>query len=306
VLRRLQTDRPGTGAIMLSAFTAQGAETTLTCLELGAFDFVLKPFGSSLAENVERLRRELKPRLAAYARQRDVRRILGGAAPSPARGHVTPPSLPRPSEDRSAGRSSSAPAAREVVAIGISTGGPRALTELLPRLPGDLPVPVVIVQHMPPVFTKSLADDLDRRCRLRVYEAQQGQEVRAGEILIAPGGKQMKVCRESGRVVARLTDDPRENSCRPSVDYLFRSVASTYGGNTVAVLMTGMGSDGTAGARALKRCGALLVAQDEASCVVFGMPRALVEESLADVVAPLDRLAGEIVRLVEKGQPACV
>jgi two-component system chemotaxis response regulator CheB len=192
-----------------------------------------------------------------------------------------------------------------VVAIGISTGGPKALTEMMPRLSGTFPVPILIVQHMPPVFTKSLADDLSERCKFRVVEAFDGQFVRPGTALIAPGGKQMKVCRESDRVIVRITDDPPENSCRPSVDYLFRSVLSVYGAHTMGVIMTGMGNDGTAACRLIKQRGGTIVAQDEASCVVFGMPRELVEQGIADVVAPLDRIASEITQLVEKGRLAC-
>ena len=301
VLRRLRVSSPQTGVIMLSAFTAQGAETTVTCLELGAFDFVLKPSGPSIYENFEQLRRELKPRLLAYSRKRDLQAILGStAAPvARARSTATPDSFAGSvPERRTAIRAAATP---EVVAIGISTGGPKALTEMLPRLPADVPVPVLIVQHMPPVFTKSLADDLDGRCSLRVFEAQDGQEVRTGEILVAPGGKQMKVCRDGGQVLVRITNDPPENSCRPSVDYLLRSVAAVYGGSSLTVIMTGMGNDGSAGCRILKQRGGQIVAQDEASCVVFGMPRPLVEENLADVVVPLGRVASEIVRLVGCG-----
>jgi len=303
VLRRLPSTASETGAIMLSAFTAQGAQTTMTCLGLGAFDFVLKPSGQSMDENFDRLRRELKPRLAAYARKRELRAILAG--------HGTPPNHAEvlPTADTVDVRPSAmpprVPVVPEVVAIGISTGGPKALTEMLPRLPEALPVPVLIVQHMPPVFTQSLAEDLDRRCALNVREAQDGMDVQAGQILIAPGGKQMKVCREGGCVAARITDDPPENSCRPSVDYLFRSVAAVYGGKTLAVIMTGMGNDGSAGCRLIKRLGGAIAAQDEGSCVVFGMPRQPVEEGLADVVAPLDRLAAEIVRMVGGGRLVC-
>ena len=161
-------------------------------------------------------------------------------------------------------------------------------------------MPVLIVQHMPPIFTRSLADDLDRRCALRVCEAADGQPVVPGWILIAPGGKQMKVEQGDPSPIVRITDDPPENSCQPSVDYLFRSVADVYGRRAVGVLMTGMGNDGAAGCRLLHRRGAALLAQDEASCVVFGMPREPIEEGIAKAVS-LEDMAGEIVRLV--GQP---
>jgi two-component system chemotaxis response regulator CheB len=176
---------------------------------------------------------------------------------------------------------------------------------VLPQLPADLPVPVLIVQHMPPLFTRSLADDLNRRCPLDVCEAAEGQRVGPGHVLIAPGGKQMRVEARGDVRTVQITEDPPENSCRPSVDYLFRSVARTYGPNALAVIMTGMGNDGSAGCRLLKQQGALVMAQDQASCVVYGMPREPIEQGLADVVAPLDRIAGEIVRLVGKGAGRC-
>lgn len=301
VLRQLRSKGSPIGAIMLSAFTAQGAQTTVNCLELGAFDFVLKPNGTAFELNVEHLRRELRPRLAAFTRKRNLRAVLA-AGTAPARNSAP---QPRPAPPQVA-PARPFPAPRpEIVAIGISTGGPKALTEMLPRLPASFPVPIVIVQHMPPVFTKSLADDLNQRCQLRVYEAFDGQEVRAGQILIAPGGKQMKLFRDRDRVAVHITDDPPENSCKPSVDYLFRSVVAAYGPKSLAVIMTGMGNDGASGCRLLKARGGQVVAQDEASCVVFGMPRQPIEEGIVDVIAPLDRIASEIVQLVEKGKAAC-
>jgi two-component system chemotaxis response regulator CheB len=300
VLRRLKSVAPAVGAIMLSAFTAQGAQTTVTCLELGAFDFVLKPSAGTLEENVQRLRSELRPRLAAYARKRDVQTILGQTPARSTRGSQAPSPVSRSfgSPDMPAPRGGPVP---EVVAIGISTGGPKALSEMLPRLPADFPVPIVIVQHMPPVFTKSLADDLNRRCPLRVREAEDRQVLGVGDVLFAPGGTQMKVRRDGECVRVAITDDPPENSCKPAADYLFRSVVQAYGGSTLGVIMTGMGSDGTAGCRLIKQAGGRLIAQDAASCVVYGMPRGPIEEGLADVVAPLDRIASEMVRALKQG-----
>ncbi|MEN6497970.1 MAG: CheB methylesterase domain-containing protein [Thermoguttaceae bacterium] len=184
-----------------------------------------------------------------------------------------------------------------VVALGVSTGGPQALKRVLPKLPEDLPVPVLVVQHMPPVFTRTLADNLARQCALQVCEASDGQIVEPGWVLIAPGGMQMKIERCNCEIVVRITDDPPERSCKPSVDYLFRSVVEVFGGNAVGVLMTGMGADGVNGCRLLRQRGAKIVAQDEASCVVYGMPRELVEQGLADLVVPLDEIADEIIRL---------
>ncbi len=293
VLHELRRRRLDVGAIMLSAFTARGADATVAALEAGAFDFVPKPSGGSLQENRQTLRRELQSKLAAYARRRAagpiVRRGAAGAAPSPAERPGTPP---RPAASRPASRQ-----LPQVVALGISTGGPQALAEMLPQVPGDLAAPLLIVQHMPPMFTRSLAEGLNRRCALEVQEACDGRPIAPGQAWIAPGAKQMKVVRQGGRVFLRITNDPPENSCRPSVDYLFRSVAEVYGGRAVGVIMTGMGSDGTAGCHRLKDAGATIVAQDEASCAVYGMPREPIEKGLADVVAPLGRIAAEIVRL---------
>lgn len=285
VLRRLPGAAADVGAVMLSAFTAGNADATVEALNLGAFDFVLKPSGPDARDNAARLRRQLRLKVESFRRSRQIHPAACDAA-RPAAARCTPRGRP------------------EVVVIGVSTGGPAALKRMLPGLPGDLPAPVLVVQHMPPVFTHSLAEDLNRHCRLRVAEAADGQLVQPGWILIAPGGKQMRVERGAAGPVIRLTDDPHENSCRPSADYLFRSVAEVYGGRTLGVLMTGMGNDGVAGFRQLHKLGAALVAQDEASCVVFGMPREPIREGIAKPTA-LDALAGEIVRWVGRGAVLC-
>jgi two-component system chemotaxis response regulator CheB len=166
-------------------------------------------------------------------------------------------------------------------------------------------VPIVIVQHMPAMFTKSLAEDLDRTCSLTVCEAVDGQKIGGGEVWIAPGGKQMRVERCTGGNVIRITDDPPERNCRPSVDYLFRSLATHYGATALGVMMTGMGDDGAIGCRLLREKGAQLIAQDEQSCVVFGMPRIPIQEGLVDCVVPLSDLADKITAYVSRGQLAC-
>ena len=272
VLRQLRATSSTVGAIMLSAFTTQGAEETIAALSLGAFDFVLKPSTGNMEHSVKTLRSELIPKIQAFARAAAVRQRLRQPAPV----------VPYPASRTSATgdivqrmrKAASGPAGKpEVVAIGISTGGPSALSKMLPGLPPDLAAPVLIVQHMPPKFTKSLADDLNNRCRLAVSEAVNGQPVQAGNILIAPGGHQMKVERIDGALIARVPDDPPENNCKPSVDYLFRSVAYSCGRNSLAVVMTGMGSDGALGCRLLKRNGAAIITQDEATCGVYGMPK---------------------------------
>jgi two-component system chemotaxis response regulator CheB len=171
---------------------------------------------------------------------------------------------------------------------------------MMPMLPGDLGVPFVIVQHMPPVFTRSLAGSLNAKCALTVKEAQDGEPILANVAYIAPGGKQMKLVASADGLhrLIRINNDPPENSCRPSADYLFRSVADYYVGRTTAVIMTGMGSDGTKGLEVLRQKGAFIIGQNEETCVVYGMPKAPAERGLTDVVAPLDRIAAEIIKSV--------
>lgn len=182
----------------------------------------------------------------------------------------------------------------EAVLIGISTGGPNALAEMIPRLPADLPVPVLVVQHMPPVFTRLLAERLSAKSALPVREAAQGDPVRAGEILLAPGDFHLAVRRDAGGVSCILNREAPENSVRPAVDVLFRSAAEVWGGNVLVAVMTGMGQDGLLGAVQLHGLGAQVLAQDEASCVVWGMPGAVVKAGIADRVLPLSQIADEI------------
>ena len=309
VLRHLNEAGGKVQAIVLSGATAYGADLTVAALKQGAFDFVAKPSSDSLEKNSAFLRQELGQKIQAFARSKHIRTILHGAGLAPPHTSTQPVARRPVATEHSVGvrRGLEFRICRpEVVVLGISTGGPASLTQMLPRLPADLGVPVLIVQHMPPVFTKSLADDLDRRCALRVYEACDGQLVRPGEILIAPGGKQMKVEMKDGHIAVAITNDPPENSCRPSVDYLFRSVSKVYGRNAIGVIMTGMGNDGTKGCREMKQQGAAIMAQDEPTCVVFGMPKGPIDEGIADVIAPLNDIASQIVRLVGKGVGACV
>ncbi len=302
VLRRLKEQGTDVGVIMLSAFTTTGASATLEALELGAFDFIVKPSGASMQENQAHLLLELRHKIAAYSRTRGIREILrsgGDRKPSSAMGPVVSGFNPMERHATQASRGKI-----EIAAIGISTGGPPALTEMLPLLPKTLEIPVLIVQHMPPVFTKSLADDLNRRCATPVKEAENGDALQPGHVYIAQGGRHMKLRRDEDAVRVVITEDPPENSCRPSVDYLFRSVAEIYGPNALAVIMTGMGNDGSAGCRLMKSVGATIIAQNAASCVVYGMPREPIEQGVVDVVVPLSDIAGEIVRQIRKGATA--
>ena len=298
VLERLREQQSSIGAIMLSALTDAGADATINALTLGAFDFVLKPSTGGIDESVAELKKHLFPKIDAFiaANQSALSAPsdastapprITESAPIAARRVVGHPRLGRP----------------ECVCIGISTGGPDALTRMLPSFAGDLNVPVFIVQHMPAKFTRSLADDLDRRCPLKVQEASDGQLVQPGHVYIAPGGSQMKVVSNGTMKQIAITSDPPIKNCRPSVDYLFRSIFEVYGNGALAMIMTGMGDDGADGCRLLHSQGATILAQDEASCVVFGMPRYPVIEGLADEVLPLNRLADAVNRRV-KGKVA--
>jgi two-component system chemotaxis response regulator CheB len=194
----------------------------------------------------------------------------------------------------------------DILAIGSSTGGPDALTKVLTALPADLPVPVVITQHMPPVFTKMFAERLDRSVPLKVVEATDGMELTVGTVYIAPGDRHLVLVRRGTQVLTQLNSGPPENSCRPAVDVMFRSVAQLYGGSAYAAVLTGMGHDGRGGAKVLREAGAEVLAQDEASSVVWGMPGAVVTAGLADDVQPLDRVAGALVTRLKVGRSAAV
>ncbi len=203
-----------------------------------------------------------------------------------------PPAVP--AQSRSSGRI-------QVVGIGVSTGGPKALSELMPRLPADFPVPIVLVQHMPPKFTHSLAESLDRACTIRVREAKDGDRLERGVALIAPGGFHMKVVRSELCDIVKLTEDPPECSCRPSVDYMFRSLTEVFGKAVLGVVLTGMGEDGWSGSRVIHAAGGRVLAQDQASSTVWGMPRGPIESGIAPSV-PLDQMAHAIAHAM-RGVP---
>lgn len=294
-LQEIEKSFPDVGVIMLSTLTKRGSEITMKALELGAFDFIAKPDADAKQENIQMLKNALMPRVKAFAKRMEMKALLRQRTRPAAIASPTAPAAPLPSSNatppRRMGKS-------KAVAIGISTGGPNALTKMLPQLP-KLGVPIFIVQHMPPVFTKSLAESLDAKCQFEVREAENNEVVRPDVIYIAPGGKHMRVGPGAGGAkVIQITDDPPENNCKPAVDYMFRSVAREYGALTTGVIMTGMGGDGTLGLRVLKSFGAVTIGQDEESCVVYGMPKTAAEAGVVDVVAPLQTIATEIVRTV--------
>lgn len=301
VLASLRTEAPEVGAIVLSTLTHKGGDLTMRALELGAFDFITKPATNSIEESKKEIKNNLASMLKAFARRQEIKSILRGKI------SIQEPAPKRSSRSdllRAVSRMKSLERKRtraEIVGIGVSTGGPKALSQMIPEIPPDINVPILIVQHMPPIFTSSLAKSLDSKCSIEVREAVDGEIIKSNRVLIAPGGKQMKVvaAADGTNRIIRITDDPPENSCKPSVDYLFRSIAQYYVGRSAGVIMTGMGCDGILGLKLMKRAGSTVIAQDEASCVVYGMPKEAVESGIADIIAPLDRIAKEIYNTVK-------
>lgn len=283
-IRKLYPTLP---VIMFSTLTERGASATLDALALGASDYVTKPSNTgSMAAGVQAVRDALIPKIKGLCA-----RLLGG--PPPAAG-APPARISRPVA------ATRTPSRVDILAIGVSTGGPNALAALLPELPATFPLPIVIVQHMPAVFTKLLAQRLDAKTAIRVAEGEAGHVLEPGVAWIAPGGFHMEVMRERGMVKLRTTEAPPENSCRPAVDPLFRSVADVYGAKTLAVVLTGMGYDGLRGCERLREVGGAILAQDEATSVVWGMPGAVA--AIADKILPLDQLGLEILRRAAVGR----
>ncbi|MCW2724953.1 MAG: response regulator receiver modulated CheB methylesterase [Frankiales bacterium] len=283
-LRELRKVRPRLPVVMFSTLTERGGTATLEALSLGASDYVTKPANvGSVPQAMESVRTQLIPKIKALC----WRPTATATAPVA----------------RTAARTTARPASRvDVVAIGSSTGGPEALQKVLPQLPADFPVPVLVVQHMPPLFTRLLADRLNKQCAVEVAEATDGAVLRPGLVLIAPGERHLTVVRRRDEVCVRLTDDPPENFCRPAVDPLFRSVSDVYGGNVLAVVLTGMGQDGRRGAEAVRSRSGHVYAQDAATSVVWGMPGAVTEAGLADRVLPIGDVARDIIAGVGHGR----
>ena len=277
-LSKLMTARP-TPVVMVSSLTERGAETTFRALELGAVDFVPKP-KLDVATGTVALADELVAKVKAAARARPrASAARGPSARPPAAGLRT---------------------THKVIALGASTGGTEALFEVLTALPPDAPGAVVVI-HMPEGFTKSYAGRLDRACAVRVSEAKDGDRVLPGHVLLAPGGRHLSVARSGAAVVARVSDGPPVNRHRPAVDVLFESCAKELGPNAAGAILTGMGNDGARGLLAMRRAGARTLAQDEATCVVFGMPKEAIALGGAEAVLPLGRVAGELLRLTARG-----
>ena len=290
-VRALRPQYPKLPVIMFSTLTERGAAATLDALQAGASDYVTKPANvGSVALAQQRVRDDLIPRIKHLAG-----RVAQAAVAAPATRPVVVSPPARASVRPFVAHGDTRPA---IVAIGVSTGGPNALADLIPQLPGDLRVPVVIVQHMPPMFTRLLAERLNAQSPLTVREASHGLPIGPGTVTIAQGDYHMVLERRGTDVVAVLNQDPPENSCRPAVDPLFRSVVSLYGARTLAVILTGMGQDGLHGCQHVRDAGGQVLAQDEASSVVWGMPGFVVRGGLADKVVSLSEMAAEVSRRV--------
>ena len=298
-----------TPVLMFSSLTHEGARVTLDALDAGAVDFLPKNF-EDISRNPDKVRQLLCEKVHSISRSN---RRVGAystpvpapvAAPSPApaptasSGFNPAPvrSAPAPAPTRSAPASATSPApkrkAYKLVAIGTSTGGPVALQRVLTQLPANFPAPIVLIQHMPAAFTKAFAERLDKLCNINVKEAEDGDILRPGLALLAPGGKQMMI---DGRGAVKILPGDERLNYKPCVDITFGSAAKSYGDKVLAVVLTGMGADGREGARLLKQGGSAIWAQDEASCVIYGMPMAIVKADLADAVYGLDDIGRHLV-----------
>ena len=267
--------------IMCSTMTMRGASSTIEALMHGANDYVTKTTGDETGMSLDELRLDLLAKIKQFFPLS----VSSGETPrQPVR---TFPCVGSHTK-------------REIVAIGVSTGGPTALMSLLPRFPSDFPLPIVIVQHMPPVFTGQLAARLNSECDLEVLEGSERMELLPGRAILAPGDFHMRLRRVANRVTVTLDQRDRENSCRPAVDALFASVGRVYGRGCVGVILTGMGQDGLQGAKSLRSYNAYIIAQDQASSVVWGMPGAVVEAGLADATVSLDDVADTVFREVTR------
>jgi two-component system chemotaxis response regulator CheB len=305
-----------TPVLMFSSLTHEGARVTLDALDAGAVDFLPKNF-EDISRNPEKVKQLLCEKVHSISRSN--RRFSAYSAPAPAAA-PTPAPAPAPAASSFSSHSSSAPTrpapapahapaasrapaasasspapkrkAYKLVAIGTSTGGPVALQRVLTQLPANFPAPIVLIQHMPAAFTKAFAERLDKLCRISVKEAEDGDILRPGLALLAPGGKQMMI---DGRGAVKILPGDERLNYKPCVDITFGSAAKSYGDKVLAVVLTGMGADGREGARLLKQGGSAVWAQDEASCVIYGMPMAIVKADLADAVYSLDDIGKHIV-----------
>jgi len=286
-LREIRKLNPRLPVIMFSSHTERGAADTLEALHLGASDYVTKPNsagGKGLAQ--QRIEDSLIPKIRALCR------VGSAVAPAVAGRSALPSTAPKPFTMRALG---TAPRA-EIVAIALSTGGPSALGSVLSELPADFAASIVLVQHMPSMFTRLLAERLNNQTALTVVEARDGEVLTPGTVYVAPGDVHLRVKKGSSQIVTALTEDPPEHSHRPSADVLFRSVAQVYGSRALAMVLTGMGEDGLNGSTEITRAGGRVIVQDEATSVVWEMPGRIAQAGIADGILPIGEMAAELVK----------
>ena len=304
LLRAIKKRRLHVKAIMLSSLTAHGAQVTTDALLAGAFDFIQKP--NSPDANANRLELEglLADKVNAFQQSRNITMPTRKATASDLLTTRSQMKDPPPGQSNQGAqgiaRNQGKRAERiDAVVIGTSTGGPIALREVIPKLPSTLGVPVFVIQHMPPKYTLSLAARIGEVSQMPVHEAAHNMKIEPNHVYIAPGGSQMGIELQHGHPVIRTSDDPPEHNCRPAVDYTLRSACNVYAGHLLGVILTGMGRDGAEGCRLIKQLGGSILAQHPDGCTVYGMPKVVVEEQLADRVVPLEKMAAWIVRMVE-------
>ncbi len=292
-LRKIMETNP-LPVIMVSSLTTEGAKVTLEALEIGAVDFIPKNL-SELSINIVKIKELLIEKIKYIGKKGMPKRVMAkrpAITPTPQRSKETPPIVTptiRATGDRKV----------NLVAIGTSTGGPKALQEIIPHLPKDFPVPIVVAQHMPANFTGPFADRLNQLSQIKVKEAEEGEVLKPGVAYIAPGRGHMRLKRPRGlETVLTISENKDEYIYRPSVDALMLSVSELYPGRALGVILTGMGNDGCKGLQAMKRTGARVFAQNEETCVVYGMPKAVVDAGIADKVLPIEEIAGEIINSV--------
>lgn len=298
-VRKIMATHP-TAILMFSSLTTEGARATLDALDAGAADYLPKRF-EDISKDKDEARKILCDRVCAVGR----RRVSSMSAPRPVPSAPVPrtsAAAAAPVKPAAAPRQASGTMLRKgqakLVAIGTSTGGPVALQQVLKQLPANFPVPLLLVQHMPGTFTTAFAQRLNDSCAIRVKEASDGDALEPGLALLAPGGKQMLLEKVAGRLVVRVKDSDAYQNYKPSVDLTFTSVAKVMPGQALGVVLTGMGADGREGARLMKQGGANIWAQDEATCVVYGMPAAIADAGLADQIMPLNQIGSALAQRV--------
>lgn len=280
VMKEISSRGISVKVIMCSAFTTAGAEVTVKALELGAHDFITKPEGRDKEESIQLLKKQLLPELEELKKSFSKNKSASGIAHRKRFSVRTIRKIPA-----------------EIIGIGISTGGPKALGVVLPKLPVNLKQPIVIVQHMPKLFIESMATSLNNKCHLLVKVGEDGEVLRPGTVYFAPGEQQMAVDEEDGIRKLRISDDSSENYCKPASDYLFRSLARVYGSKAIGLVMTGMGGDGAKGLVHMKDAGAYTMSQDKDSCTIYGMPKEAVKAGAVMTVLSLDEIADHLVKI---------